>query len=80
MGYVDPKQYEKGQALAILMNDGIVVELPAKIFFRSNRRKPEEPFAAYRRGLRNAKKAYKMYRRFGVKASVLLNKETMVVL
>ena len=70
------KQHE----LAILMNDGVVVELKADVFIRmSNKRKPKEPWDAYKRGMRNQSKALKARLKFGPNASLLINKETMRV-
>ena len=79
-GSYDYQAQEKSMELAKLINEGIVVELLASIFFRQPKRKEKEPFEAYRRGLRNQKKASKAYFRFGPNATVLINKETMVVI
>ena len=62
-----------------LVAEGIIVPVLAKAFLRSSKRKAKEPFAAYRRGLTNAKKALKVYMKHGELAMVQINKNTMEI-
>jgi len=61
------------------MGNGTLITLGASVFLRSGKRKPKETFVAYRRGLRNAKKALRAYVKFGPEATILLNRKTMEV-
>jgi len=61
------------------IDNGTLITLGASVFLRGNKRKPKETFVAYRRGLRNAKKALKAYAKGGPSATVLLNRNTMEV-
>ena len=71
--------HEKSMELAKLIDEGVVVEVPAIAFNRSAKRKPKETFIAYKRGMRNMKTAMKAYFKRGPDARVLINRDTMVV-
>ena len=73
---VSQRQKETNELIA----EKVIVPVLARAFLRSNKRKAKEPFEAYRRGLRNAKKAMKVYRQWGEKAQVLVNKNTMEII
>jgi len=62
-----------------LIEDKVVVPIAASVLLRGNKRRVKEPFEAYRRGLRNAQKALKAYRK-NPDATVLINRDTMEVL
>jgi len=78
-GGFDYKDQEKAQKLAILINEGIVMEVPAIAFNRSPIRKERETQEAFRRSMKNMKRAMKAYYNFGPGTMVMINKETMVV-
>jgi hypothetical protein len=73
------KANEKSMELAKLMNEGTVTEVPAIAFNRRVERKPKESFIAYKRSMRNMKRAMKAYFKGGPGTVVLINKDTMVV-
>lgn len=75
----DYKAQEKSMELAKLIEDGIVVEVPAIVFLRKAYRKRKEPYEAYKRSRRNMNRALKAYYKYGPGTKVLINKDTMVV-
>ena len=71
---------ERQRDLIKSMDDGTMILLPASVFLRSNKRKTKEGFIAYRRSLRNSKKALRAYKLGGPASRVYLNKTTMEVI
>ena len=57
-----------------------VVALDTEVFLRGNKRKPKETFGAYRRGLRNAKKALKARLKYGPGTKIYINRLTMEII
>ena len=78
-GNYDYRAQEKSMELAKLMDEGIVVEVPAIAFLRKAHRKPKETYEAFKRSRRNMNRAMKAYLKAGPGTKVLINKDTMVV-
>lgn len=78
-GQYEYKAHQDSMKLAKLIDLGVVVEVPAIAFNRGAKRKSMETFVAYKRGLKNMKRAMKAYFKFGPGTKVRINKDTMTV-
>ena len=69
----------KQKSLRDKLEAGQLKALSCNVFLRDPKRKPKEPWHVYKRSMRNRTKALKMRLKYGPKADVYIDRETLTI-